>query len=414
MGTTIGAGRGGAAGHLGANPAGSTVALVDLRSEPGGIDHGGEPPERVSANALRTIEQAVRSGDRVCPFGTSWVAVAFGPDADAVTPKKLAVRLARAIRRSAAREGERTGSRQPVRGDGDEASEPVVAAIPAATTIVVDRAMGPVGFRRRTVVRCSAGSFARYGTRHDDVATGDRGTILVVSPCRTPGGAPGLSALAATAMAERVGFEVGTVALSCDDEILLDVRGAPVELVVLMVEGEREPVGDRTTWTSSSWHIPAQLTTRFRARGINVLAVGAGGGAGALASCAVQGARVLLDLDDLLGELRAGHQVDGHESWGATGPELPVPPRLAPLVLLTASERRVLFYLTTGRSAQEIADDLVVSVTTVRSHIRSILRKLGVRSQLAAVAIANSRDVRGTEDAGSPSDLHELTTPGVA
>jgi DNA-binding NarL/FixJ family response regulator len=67
------------------------------------------------------------------------------------------------------------------------------------------------------------------------------------------------------------------------------------------------------------------------------------------------------------------------------------------LVLLTASERRVLFYLTTGKSAQDIADDLVVSVTTVRSHIRSILRKLGVRSQLAAVAVANSRGTRHDE-----------------
>jgi DNA-binding CsgD family transcriptional regulator len=41
-----------------------------------------------------------------------------------------------------------------------------------------------------------------------------------------------------------------------------------------------------------------------------------------------------------------------------------------------------------GRSAAEIATTLVVSLTTVRSHIRSILRKLNVNSQLAAVALA--------------------------
>ena len=57
---------------------------------------------------------------------------------------------------------------------------------------------------------------------------------------------------------------------------------------------------------------------------------------------------------------------------------------------LTSSERRVLYYLTTGLAAQDIADDLVVSLATVRSHIRSVLRKLEVRSQLAAVALANS------------------------
>ena len=57
----------------------------------------------------------------------------------------------------------------------------------------------------------------------------------------------------------------------------------------------------------------------------------------------------------------------------------------------------MLFYLTEGWAAQDVADELVVSLTTVRSHIRSVLRKLGVRSQLAAVAIANSRNLEHNE-----------------
>ena len=61
---------------------------------------------------------------------------------------------------------------------------------------------------------------------------------------------------------------------------------------------------------------------------------------------------------------------------------------------LTSSERRVLFYLTTGTSPRDISLELVVSLATVRSHIRSILRKLGVRSQLAAVALANGTGLR--------------------
>ncbi len=68
-----------------------------------------------------------------------------------------------------------------------------------------------------------------------------------------------------------------------------------------------------------------------------------------------------------------------------------LPAHLQALIQLTSSERRVLYYLTTGGSAQEIADEIVVSLATVRSHIRSVLRKLGVRSQLAAVALANRR-----------------------
>ena len=41
-----------------------------------------------------------------------------------------------------------------------------------------------------------------------------------------------------------------------------------------------------------------------------------------------------------------------------------------------------------GESAETIAEQVVVSLTTVRSQIRAILLKLGVNSQLAAVALA--------------------------
>jgi DNA-binding CsgD family transcriptional regulator len=59
------------------------------------------------------------------------------------------------------------------------------------------------------------------------------------------------------------------------------------------------------------------------------------------------------------------------------------------LVHLTPSERRVLFHMMEGCSAAGMARELFVSLTTVRAHIRSILRKLDVSSQLAAVALAN-------------------------
>ena len=56
---------------------------------------------------------------------------------------------------------------------------------------------------------------------------------------------------------------------------------------------------------------------------------------------------------------------------------------------LTPREQRVLGALIEGLSAEEIAEADIVALTTVRSQIRSILQKLGVRSQLAAVARAN-------------------------
>lgn len=55
---------------------------------------------------------------------------------------------------------------------------------------------------------------------------------------------------------------------------------------------------------------------------------------------------------------------------------------------LTAREAQVLDLLMCGGSAQEIADRLVVSLSTVRTHIRAIMHKLGVSSQLAAAAMA--------------------------
>jgi len=55
---------------------------------------------------------------------------------------------------------------------------------------------------------------------------------------------------------------------------------------------------------------------------------------------------------------------------------------------LTPRECDVLDALMQGRTAEEIASDTFVSVTTVRSHIRSVLQKLEVNSQLAAVASA--------------------------
>mgnify|MGYP000607291262 CR=1 FL=1 len=62
--------------------------------------------------------------------------------------------------------------------------------------------------------------------------------------------------------------------------------------------------------------------------------------------------------------------------------------RLDPFRQLTARESEVLYDLMQGRNADAIAEASFVSVTTVRTHIRSILRKLDVSSQLAAVAMA--------------------------
>lgn len=62
--------------------------------------------------------------------------------------------------------------------------------------------------------------------------------------------------------------------------------------------------------------------------------------------------------------------------------------RLAPFGALTQREKCVLSELMEGHGPEAIARRGSVSVLTVRSQIKSILQKLGVNSQLAAVSLA--------------------------
>nr|WP_216652179.1 response regulator transcription factor [Nocardioides sp. zg-1308] len=59
------------------------------------------------------------------------------------------------------------------------------------------------------------------------------------------------------------------------------------------------------------------------------------------------------------------------------------------LDLLTPRERQVLGSLIEGRTVRTIAQDSVVSEATVRTQVKSILAKLEISSQLAAVGMAN-------------------------
>lgn len=65
------------------------------------------------------------------------------------------------------------------------------------------------------------------------------------------------------------------------------------------------------------------------------------------------------------------------------------PPELRPIRgPLTAREWEIVELLTPGRSTDDIADTLVISSETVRSHVKSIMRKLGVHSRRDAQAAA--------------------------
>jgi DNA-binding NarL/FixJ family response regulator len=68
---------------------------------------------------------------------------------------------------------------------------------------------------------------------------------------------------------------------------------------------------------------------------------------------------------------------------------------------LTPRGWEVLDLMTRGASTQEISNDLVISLETVQSHIKHILRKLAVHSRTEAIAVA--RELRRERPQSAPN-----------
>jgi DNA-binding CsgD family transcriptional regulator len=78
---------------------------------------------------------------------------------------------------------------------------------------------------------------------------------------------------------------------------------------------------------------------------------------------------------------------------------------------LTAAELRLLHYLPTHLSFREIADELVVSINTVKSQGQSVYRKLGVASRREAVACAEAAGLVAPDGRVSVSSRLEEPPP---
>ncbi len=81
-------------------------------------------------------------------------------------------------------------------------------------------------------------------------------------------------------------------------------------------------------------------------------------------------------------------------------------------VPLTRREREILSALAEGMSGAQIADQLVLSPETVRTHVRNAMSKLGASTRSQAVALAlQSREISADPTAAAISASAVLATP---
>ncbi|TIC83564.1 response regulator transcription factor [Nocardioides sp. GY 10113] len=82
------------------------------------------------------------------------------------------------------------------------------------------------------------------------------------------------------------------------------------------------------------------------------------------------------------------------------------------LALLSPRELEVLCLVAQGHSNAEIAAALVISVTTVKSHLAQLLRKLLARDRVALVVLAWREGVVAAPPTGAPQRPRGAARPG--
>ena len=172
------------------------------------------------------------------------------------------------------------------------------------------------------------------------------------------------------------------------DVILLDLKLPGLDGVAVLTELRARGVGSRVLVLTSS-NDPAQVSRAVRAGASGFLYKDVDPDALIRAIRAVNDGNLLL-ARDAAGTLLPGAALGPGDAWppGGHGPR-------GGLGALTRREREVLDELARGRSNREIARQLHVSEKTVKTHVSSVLAKLGVQDRTQAALYAVRHADRG-------------------
>jgi two-component system, NarL family, response regulator LiaR len=188
---------------------------------------------------------------------------------------------------------------------------------------------------------------------------------------------------------------------STNDPQLPDiVRWLRPDVIVIEVEPLGFAVGEVLRRLSAAWP-PARIVVVSGDHDVAHAVDAARAGAQAWVS-KEQGAD---ELETVLRGVRQGHSWFPPEMLGEILRALRDDVRRAteysnPLDVLSPRELDVLASMAEGKRGRQIAEELMISTDTVRTHTRSIFTKLDVHSRLEAVSVARAAGLRPAEPVG--------------
>lgn len=186
----------------------------------------------------------------------------------------------------------------------------------------------------------------------------------------------------------RTGISTAAVWSDSADGIMVEVEAATPDVILLEFEVPSPPGP------------PEALIQSMKNAGASVVMLTSSSDHLGLASCLEAGAAGIVDkkrasFAEFVAAIRAAAWEDGALTWQSKTllaelrrSRAEEQRKQAPFAQLTIRESEVLTLMCQGRGPSEIAETTFVSLATARSHVRSILLKLGVHSQLAAAAKA--------------------------